>query len=82
MAPKMYFTLDVSGKATFKVKGVDTSTNNYTYNQLLELFKAGNKITFTGQTQFRNIPIQQGAGIVIKEDLIKSYVLIRSSKRT
>lgn len=82
IAPKMYYHQDLSGKVTFKVKGVNTKNSDITYEQLCELFITKSSIKFTDQTQYRRVPKLQGVGVMITENLEKSYILQLDSKRT
>ena len=81
MAPKMYYLVDMNGKVTFKVKGVNTSTSNFTYEQLIYTLKEAGKLNFTQQTQFKRVQVvEQGVGIKVQEDLVKSYSLAATKR--
>lgn len=78
----MYYLEAINGKKTFKVKGVDTSESQYTYEALVELFKAGSSVVFAGQTQFATAKTKSTfKGIRISEDIVKSYKLGLRVKR-
>jgi len=81
MAPKMYYLVDMEGKVTFKVKGVNTKTSTYTYEELCKFLTDTTPITFTKQIQFASIPLVHGSGVVINKDLVKTYAL-KETKRT
>ena len=77
----MYYLVDMEGKVTFKVKGVNTKTSTYTYDELCKFLTETTPITFNKQIQFASIPLVHGAGIVIHKDLVKTYAL-KETKRT
>ena len=81
IAPKMYYHEDLAGKATFKVKGVNTNKSEYTYEDLVYNFIKGASIKFIDQTQFRRTPKNSNIGIIITEGLTKRYTLATRSKR-
>ena len=76
----MYYLVDMTGKVTFKVKGVNTKTRLYDYGDLAHCLLTSLPITFRCQTQFASIPLVHGSGIVINKDLIKTYTL-KETKR-
>jgi len=77
----MYYHQDLNGKITFKVKGVNTSKREITYEQLVGLFLEKSSAKFINQTQYRRVPKHSGVGVIITEGLSKSYDLITNSKR-
>lgn len=78
----MYYHVDMTGKETFKVKGVNTKKSEYSYEDLVALFVKRESIKFVDQTQYRRVPKVQGTGIMITEGLTKAYDLGTRSKRT
>ena len=81
IAPKMYYHEDLSGKVTFKVKGVKTDNADYTYEDLVYRFLKGASLKFVDQTQYRRAPKNTGMGIIITQGIEKMYQLAIRSKR-
>ena len=81
IAPKMYYFSTLNGDCKFKVKGVSTKGSTYTYEELVQILKDKGRITFTNQKSFNNFPLKSGAGIIVKENLSKTYAMLET-KRT
>jgi hypothetical protein len=82
MAPKMYYTEAISGKITFKVKGVSTKDSKYNYNDLLSIFLNNTPMTFEDQLSFKSMKSKNTyLGLKIIEDLAKTYNIFACLKR-
>ena len=73
MAPKMYYFKNQDGDLKFKVKGVSTKACDLTLPMLVDILTTKGKLTFTNQISFMNLPLKEGSGIIVKENLTKSY---------
>lgn len=78
----MYYLENMLGEVTFKVKGRSTtrSTMKYEYEGLVDALVTGKSVTFDHQLSFKRVSKTVGTGVVVKEDLIKTYN-IRQTKR-
>ena len=79
----MYYTINLDGKVTFKVKGVKTISRRYTYEDLVSVFINKERFQFTDQVQFTNLKSKGTlVGIKVVEDAMKSYDVYKRLKRT
>ncbi|RMZ92794.1 hypothetical protein BpHYR1_031988, partial [Brachionus plicatilis] len=79
----MYYFRNLRGDLKFKVKGVNTNVDHeMTLQILVDILVSRGKLTFTNQIAFLNLPLKEGSGVLIKENLTKSFNIVDTKPYT
>lgn len=76
----MYYFKNQLGELKFKVKGVNTKGSDLCLPMLVDILTTRGKLTFTNQIAFMNLPLKDGSGVLIKENLTKSFNIIDTKR--